>query len=310
MIAIQDILYVRYGAPDLDAMQNFLEAFGLHLTQRTETALYMRSANAQPFAHVTERTEHATHIGFGLRAKCLADLHELASILGTTVQENQEPGGGHVVRFIDPAGLKVDVVWGYTALPELSAREPVAFNSITQRARTGAKVRLAPAPSAVARLGHVAIHVKDFPQVVDFYKNTLGFKVSDSYWIGSEENTIAVFLHCGLGDAWTDHHTIALGAASDNRTRFDHSAFEVLDLDDLMQGSAYLEQRGCQHSWGVGRHIQGSQIFDYWRDPFGNKIEHWTDGDLVNDASTPHHAEMSMGELSQWAPPLPATFFD
>ncbi|MES2257407.1 MAG: VOC family protein [Pseudomonadota bacterium] len=310
MIAIQDIAYVRYGAPDLDGMQAFLEDFGLHLSHRSDTSLYMRAANNSPFVHVTERTEQAAHIGFGLRAKSLEDLHELAATLYTTVEKNAEPGGGHVVRFIDPAGLKVDVVWGQETLPSLPCRDPVAVNRAQSRGRSGSKVRLAPAPSAVMRLGHVAVQVANFARVADFYTNTLGFKLSDSYWAGVEDNTIAVFLHCGLGEAWTDHHTIALIAARDNRTRFDHSAFEVLDFDDLMQGSAYLNQRGRVHSWGVGRHIQGSQIFDYWRDPFGNKIEHWTDGDVVNDTNQPTHAELQPAELAQWAPPLSPTFFD
>ena len=34
---------------------------------------------------------------------------------------------------------------------------------------------------------------------------------------------------------------------------------------------AVLAARGYPHAWGVGRHILGSQIFDYWRDPFGHK---------------------------------------
>ena len=115
-------------------------------------------------------------------------------------------------------------------------------------------------------------------------------------------------MHCGLGDQWTDHHTLALVAAQDGRARFDHSSFEVIDLDDVVQGGEFLKARGWTHSWGVGRHIQGSQIFDYWRDPFGHKIEHWTDGDLVNDSTPVGNAAFSLDELSQWAPPLTPEF--
>jgi len=137
----------------------------------------------------------------------------------------------------------------------------------------------------------------------------LGFAASDTYWAGAEQNTIAAFMHCGLGEQWTDHHTLALISAQDGRSRFDHSAFEVIDLDDVVQGGEWLRQRGHLHSWGVGRHIQGSQIFDYWRDPFGHKIEHWTDGDLVNDATPVGHAPITPDELRQWAPPITPEFF-
>lgn len=314
MITIQDIAYVRYGAPDLDAMQRFLDDFGLHQVERTAQALYMRAAGAAPVVHVTELAERAAPLGFGLRAASLADLRALALLVGAAVETNVEPGGGLAVRFTDPAGLRIDVVWGQTPAAPLplaaGGRPPSPVNRGAQRARVGVPVRVAPAPSAVQRLGHVALHVKDFAAVAGFYRDTLGFRLSDSYWAGAPDNTVAVFLHCGLGEAWTDHHTIALIAAVDGRTRFDHSAFEVLDLDDLMQGNAHLQRQGHTHSWGVGRHVQGSQIFDYWRDPFGNKIEHWTDGDVVNDSTVPTSAELKAGELAQWAPPLPSTFFD
>ena len=49
-----------------------------------------------------------------------------------------------------------------------------------------------------------------------------------------------------------------------------------------MCGHDWLKEKGRRHEWGVGRHILGSQIFDYWRDPWGHTLEHWTDGDLLD----------------------------
>ena len=183
------------------------------------------------------------------------------------------------------------------------------MNPATGRRRLGRTIRLKPQPSSVMRLGHVALLVADFAKAHAFYTEVLGFKTSDTYWAGVEANTIAAFMHCGLGEQWTDHHTVALIAAPDGRSRFDHSAFEVLDLDDVMHGGEYLKAKGYAHSWGVGRHIQGSQIFDYWRDPFGHKIEHWTDGDRVNDDYPSQRSPMD-GRLAQWAPPLTPEFFE
>jgi hypothetical protein len=75
-------------------------------------------------------------------------------------------------------------------------------------------------------------------------------------------------------------------------------------------GHEHLRARGHKHSWGLGRHVEGSQLFDYWRDPFGHKIEHWTDGDMVNDSYTSHRVPMDPGRLAQWAPPINAEFFE
>jgi hypothetical protein len=59
-----------------------------------------------------------------------------------------------------------------------------------------------------------------------------------------------------------------------------------------------------------GRHYLGSQIFDYWKDPFGAEIEHWTDGDQLT--ALVRRGVGSIAELMgvQWGmqmPPLPET---
>lgn len=308
MTTVTDIAYVRYQAPDLDRMEAFLLDFGLQRAVRTEQALYMRCSGPAHHVHITEQGPAAT-LGFGLRAGSREDLDRLAERLGTAVQDNPEPGGGQRVRFTDPAGFLVDVIHGQAEVAAQPVRPSIGANPIDQRRRHGEVIRLQPAPSKVMRMGHVALLCKDFPATLAFYQDVLGFKISDSYWAGAPKNTIAAFMHCGLGERWTDHHTLALITAQDGVSRFDHSAFEVIDLDDLMQGNAWLKQRDYPHAWGVGRHIQGSQIFDYWRDPFGHKVEHWTDGDLVNDSTPAFSAPLTNGELSQWGPEVQPSFF-
>jgi catechol 2,3-dioxygenase-like lactoylglutathione lyase family enzyme len=310
MIAVEDIAFVRYAAPDLDLMERFLTDFGMRRSARTPNALYMRGLGSAHHIHVTELSDQPATLGFGLRARSAADLEKLAAHLGTKIEESPEPGGGRRVRFRDPVGYLVDVVHEQAALDPIPHREPVDANPSIRRRRHGQFVRLQPAPSHIVRIGHVFIHSTDFRASFDFYTQVLGFKVSDSYFVGAPDNTIAVFLHCGLGDRWTDHHTIGLGAAQDGRNRFDHSAYEVIDLDDVVQGGAYLKEKGYTHSWGVGRHIEGSQLFDYWRDPFGNKVEHWTDGDLVNDPTPTGSAEFTPQALRQWGPELSPEFFE
>jgi catechol 2,3-dioxygenase-like lactoylglutathione lyase family enzyme len=309
VITVDDIAYVRYQVTDLDRMESFLTDFGLQRAARTDNALYMRAGGTRHHVHISEAGPQDATLGFGFHIRNASDLDRLAAHLGSSVEQNPEPGGGLRVRLVDPAGFVVDVLHGQLSHAPLAVRSDVSTNTATQRTRLGTKVRLKPAPSSVMRLGHVALLVRDFAPMLAFYRDVFGFRVSDTYWAGHDGNVIAAFLHCGLGEAWTDHHTIALISASDNKSRFDHTAFEVLDLDDVMQGSEYLKSRGHVHSWGIGRHIQGSQIFDYWRDPFGNKIEHWTDGDLVNDRTPVGHAQIGPDELRQWAPPVTPEFF-
>lgn len=82
-----------------------------------------------------------------------------------------------------------------------------------------------------------------------------------------------------------------------------HAAFEVVDFDDLMADNHHLQAKSYRHDWGVGRHILGSQAFDYWRDPWGHRVEHWTDGDLFDAAVPANVTDLPTMLGHQWAPP-------
>jgi hypothetical protein len=114
------------------------------------------------------------------------------------------------------------------------------------------------------------------------------------------------FIRCDRGQTPTDHHTLAMMLGPTNR--YVHSAYQVCDLDALAAGGEYLLDEGYQRSWGIGRHIQGSQIFDYWRDPDGFLVEHFADGDLFDCTLEPGWAPMSTSGLAQWGPPATKDF--
>ena len=310
MNPVEDIAYVRLSAPDLDLMETFLTDFGLERVERTDDRLFMRGRGSEPVIHITERGEPGK-LSFAFRVASREDLDAAAARSGVTVEARTEPGGGHRVLLKDPDGNGVELVHGLVQADARTLRAPHAFNPGQNRARMNTIVRDETRPSHVLRLGHVALHALNFPAMLAFYQDLLGMKISDSYYAGSPENLMAAFLHCGLGSTFVDHHTIAL--IGDGRAGLDHTAFEVLDFDDLMVGNRHLlKQDRWAHSWGVGRHKDGSQIFDYWRDPFGQKIEHWTDGDLVNDeypsSSSSFSPETAADQLSQWGPPLTPDF--
>jgi hypothetical protein len=109
-------------------------------------------------------------------------------------------------------------------------------------------------------------------------------------------------MRCDRGEEWTDHHSVFLvgtGAPGHN-----HSAFETANIDDTFLGHFHLARNAeYRHEWGIGRHILGGQVFDYWTDPFGFTVEHWSDGDQLNGASGSNF-NVSIRELmdTQWGP--------
>jgi hypothetical protein len=115
-----------------------------------------------------------------------------------------------------------------------------------------------------------------------------------------ERGPVMSFMRCDRGRTPTDHHTLAMALGPANR--YVHSAYQVSDLDALAAGGEYLKQRGYNRSWGIGRHIQGSQLFDYWRDPDDFLVEHFADGDMFDDTLEPGWAPFTASGLAQWGP--------
>jgi catechol 2,3-dioxygenase-like lactoylglutathione lyase family enzyme len=307
VIQVQDIIYVRYQAPDLDVMERFLIDFGMQRAERTATTLYMRGCSTMPYIHVTDLGSELRSNGFALLAQNEEDVERLASEMGLRSEWNPEPAGGLMLQLTDPSGFDVTVLGGLKAAESLATRQPLDFNPSVRRNRLAGVQRVIPGPSHVFRLGHVLLRCTQMDDSLRFYTERLGFQISDSGYAVTPDNVVGHFLHCGLGNELTDHHTIAVFKRPESK--IDHSGFEVLDMDDLIVGNEYLKKQNYRHQWGVGRHVEGSQIFDYWRDPFGNKIEHWTDGDLVNDRYVGKVSKLSPEGLSQWGPPLPQDFY-
>lgn len=302
MIRIEDISHVRFAAPDLQQMRAFLETFGLTVAEAGKDRLHMRAAGPAPFAHVTELGE-AGFLALGLRAASVADLEALAASEGVSVEDLDAPGAGKIVRLTDPDGHRIEVVAGQTPAAALPVADTVPWNSIRGRARLKAVKRTGVGPANVQRLGHAVLEVSDFRRSEAWYKERFGFLTSDEIRLGPDF-ALGAFLRCDRGDTPTDHHTLFL-LQGPKGPGFNHAAFEVVDLDDLMRGHEALKSAQATPQWGVGRHFLGSQVFDYWLDPWGHALEHWTDGDLLTSdiPAGIHGPDVLLGV--QWGQPFP-----
>jgi catechol 2,3-dioxygenase-like lactoylglutathione lyase family enzyme len=301
---IEDVAYVRFRAPDLATMRTFLEDFGLTAAEATAQRLLMRGAGEAPVLHVTELGEPG-FAAVAFRAGGEPDLERLAAAEGTQVADLDLPGGGKVVTLTDPDGHRVEVVAGQAAASPLALPSSQPWNLAADRRRLRATKRVGAGPAHVVRLGHVVLNVSDFRRSERWYKERFGFITSDEIQV-SPEFTLGAFLRCDRGQTPTDHHTLFL-AQSPKGPGFNHAAFEVADLDDLMLGHQRLKEAGRHAEWGVGRHILGSQVFDYWRDPWGHTLEHWTDGDLFTAADGSNVGSLQDLLGVQWGPPAPPT---
>jgi catechol 2,3-dioxygenase-like lactoylglutathione lyase family enzyme len=306
MIKVHDVAYVTYRAPDLDTMERFLADFGMVRSVRTESALYMRGTGRAHHIHVTRLAETAGFDSVAFLAKSAADLRSLSEATGAPVQPLAAPGGGDGLTLADPDGNAVQVVHGIATLDPLPIREPVRQNHIEQKSRLGETVRPPPGPAQIARLGHVLFKVRSYEATRDWYQRHLGLLLSDVLHDGPKD--LVGFMRCDRGSEFTDHHTF--GFAEGPVAHLHHSSFEVQDIDSQALGSEWLQKQGWRQFWGIGRHVLGSQIFDYWKDPFGQTLEHFTDGDLFDASKPAERLQIGPGTLHIWGPEPPPEFLD
>src|SRR5258708_6478206 len=102
------------------------------------------------------------------------------------------------------------------------------------------------------------------------------------------------------------HDTVFL--IKGDKTGLNHLSYEAADIDDVMIGHEHLKAKGYNHMWGMGRHLLGSQVFDYWADPWNRVHEHWADTDVLN-AKTPSGLFQRGPDIAgPWGEPLPERF--
>jgi len=308
IIKVRDLAWARMRAPDLDAMEEFLTHFGMIRVARTPKALYMRGTDPAHHIHVTERADDHGFVGFAYRAASAADLDRVAKAPGASgVEALDEPGGGRRVRLREPNGYQMEVVWGVEDLPPIPVdRAPMNTGAEPLR-RAGSPLRLPKSPAPIKRIGHGVMGTPQVRETVQWFRDTLGFIGSDDVYAGEKDNIIGSFNRCDRGEEYTDHHT--LFCVHNERAGMNHVSFEVPDVDAVLKDHEYLTRLGkYEHLWGVGRHLLGSQVFDYWCDPWGRVHERWADTDRLNARSGSNLLSVEEGFGSQWGEDAPERF--
>jgi hypothetical protein len=275
--------------------------------ERTPTALYMRGTDPAHHLHVTELGD-PKYVGIAFHAESLDDLEKLSRTPGATgIETLDEPGGGKRVRLTDPDGFQVEVICGMQQLPKIPLHRPPnnTGEDKTQRRNALYYKGVQRGPSHIKRIGHFVVHSPQFEKTLGFYREMLGLRCSDDVYADSKENIVGSFNRLDRGDDYVDHHTFF--CIRSDKAGLNHLSYEAADIDDIMIGHEHMQSKGYEHFWGIGRHSLGSQVFDYWGDPWGRVHEHWADTDVLN-ASIPGNL-IGRHELNgPWGEPIPEKF--
>lgn len=308
IIKVTDLAWLEFEKPDLVRAAAFARAFGFQTAQHTPDELHLRGTDPGAPAVILRRGSQTRFCAVAFKAVDEVDVLRLADKTGATAVPLPEALGGMAVQLTDPSGVSVRVVAGLHQLPGLPDQRPQVVNVGHDLMRINATQRPARAPARVQRLGHLVLQSNRYLQSLNWYLDHLGMIVSDFlYFEGQRERGPTMsFIRCDRGSVPADHHTLAIALGPVNR--YVHSAYQVCDLDALAAGGEFLTEQGYFRSWGIGRHIQGSQLFDYWRDPDGFMVEHFTDGDMFDSTVEPGWAPFTASGLAQWGPPASKDF--
>ena len=309
MVAIKaaEFGFPRMEAPDLDVMEEFLTNFGLVRAERTADALYMRGADGHHHLHAVHKGG-TRFIGFAYHAESEDDLKRLAKLPGASgIEAVDEPGGGKRVRLTEPNGYQIEVIHGMQAVAPLGIpRDHVNTGSEPLR-RAGRVLRLTKSPTTLQRIGHGVLATPKVKETVAWFRETLGMIRSDDVYAGDQDNIIGAFSRLDRGDDYVDHHV--LFCVHNDKAGLNHVSYEAQDIDAVFQDHEYIKGLGkYDHMWGIGRHLLGSQVFDYWCDPWGRVHERWADTDRLNAANGGNLVSVEEGFQSQWGERPPERF--
>ncbi len=300
------LAHLIFERPDLELAERFLTDFGLVTALKTGDTLYMRGTGTAPYCYRVHRARRARFVGFGLRVPTESDLIKISQLPDVSpLKVCDDPSGGLRTSLTDPSGFLVEVVHGQSEAPALTRRSALTFNDGAEPKRVNATQRPPAKPSEIIKLGHIVLEVAEYQKTCEWYTKTFGFIPSDVQVL-PDGSPLVTFMRLDLGDQPADHHTMAI--AQGFSPAYGHSAYEVVDADAVGMGQRILREHGWKHAWGIGRHILGSQIFDYWHDPWGDKHEHYCDGDMFTADKEMGVEWASPEAMAQWGQRMPASF--
>src|SRR3984893_7190763 len=210
MIEVRRLGHATLTTPDIEAQIGYYtEVVGLTLVERDKKRAILASKQGLEAVALELGAPNAlARLAFQVAPG--SDLAELARELGThgikaERRSGISPGVAEALVFKDPKDTSIEIFCDYVFAKEDQSQAGIM----------------------PLKLGHVAYRVRDVQQVVKFYTDVLGFRVSD--W---RDDTFA-FLRCG-----PDHHTVNF--VVDEVPQLHHIAFEVKDWAEIQRACEWL----------------------------------------------------------------------
>ena len=285
---LQSLGYVGIGASDLDGWTNFATGWlGMQAVDRSAACRAFRMDDRTQRLMIDREMPDGSRY-FGWEVADEAALAALAARLeGAAVPVKREPAwladqrGVHsLISFSDPAGNRLEAFHG-----PAKASEPFRPGRTISGFRTGP-----------LGMGHAVLTVPRIEEMLDFYRDLLGFRVSD-YILKPFR---AYFFHVN-----PRHHSLAL--IETGKHGLHHLMVELYSFDDVGQGYDIALGEPERIATTLGRHPNDLVTSFYLRSPSGFMLEYGWGGREV-DPATWQPSEVTVGPSlwghdRAWLPP-------
>lgn len=257
MSRVNEIRYVGYGVPDLEAERAFYtDVWGLEPVPADDGMAYFKARGHDEHHVVRLRQSAMPRIDvIALSAETRADVDALAEKVRASgvrmihePRDLQSPGGGYGFRFFHPEGLPFE---------------------ISADVARGGSAEVGRWDGVPVKISHIVLHSPDHQALVRWFADVLGFRVSD--WLGD----FMCFLRCNSA-----HHRIAILPGP---PCLNHVAYDMEGVDGMMRGIHRLKLKGTDIRWGPGRHTAGNNTFSYFVTPNGFAVEYTSELEEVDD---------------------------
>jgi catechol 2,3-dioxygenase-like lactoylglutathione lyase family enzyme len=297
IVAVHSVDRFVYTVPDLTVAEKFYETFGLDVRKHDGQLDLYTFGHPHCWASIFQSGERKRlqYVRHGIFAEDEAEFRSRVAQLGIGT-EPHDLGDKHGVWLRDPDGIATQLV----VAPKVS---PSAKTSSHPSYAVAPGAGAAPSRSNVTTvrpryLSHILRFSPDVPRMIAFCRDVLGLRLSD------RSGEIIAFVHTPHG---SDHHLVAF--AKSHAPGLHHSSWDVGSVDEVGAGAEQMRNAGWDKGWGVGRHVLGSNYFNYVQDPWGSFCEYSFDIDFVPaELDWPAADHPPADSLYVWGPPVPANF--
>ena len=272
-MSVSGLGYLGVSTTDLEAWKDLaVSVFSMEVIKKSdEDAFYLRLDDWHHRLSVTSADiDTVSYVGWEVQneesldglARKLND-NGVVTELGSEAQLSDRKVT-KLYNFIDPAsGFASEIFYG----PKLEMRpySPARGISGYRTAECG--------------LGHVVYFVEDYAASIQFYRDVLGFRISDYIiWDEGDNHFDVTFFHCN-----PRHHSLAVMPPFGpfKGGDFNHLMLESSSIDDVGYAYDIVQDKGIPVMMGMGKHTNDHTQSFYIVTPSGFGIEYGANSRLV-----------------------------